>query len=84
MHNEYIRLGKYLWERINTTDNRDVEALKALGTITFDLMEAFGGKYVGFMHELNMWVGLKLDSPDEFSDYGEGIRTDYPEFFEAH
>jgi len=81
MHDEYTKLGKYLWERIRATDNHDHKALRALGTITFDLMEAFGGKYTGFMHELNMWVGLKRDSPDEFKDYGEGIKSDYPEFF---
>lgn len=81
MHKEHLKLGKYLWERIDATDNRDLKALEALGTITFDLMKTFGGEYTGFMHELNMWIGLKRDLPDEFGDYGEGIKASYPEFF---
>jgi hypothetical protein len=83
LHKEHRRLGRYLWERINATDNHDHAALKALGGITFDLMDEFGGKYIGFMHDLNMWVGLKRDAPEEFADYGEGIRTDFPEFFKG-
>ena len=81
LHTEHLKLGRYLWERINATDNHDAEALRALGDITFDLMEAFGGKYVGFMHQLNMWVGLKQDAPEGFRDYGEGVKETYPEFF---
>jgi hypothetical protein len=34
------------------------------------------------MHELNMWIGLKRDSPDQFGNYGEGIKANYPELFE--
>lgn len=75
LHKEHLMLGNYLWRRINQTNNQDFEALKALSDITFDLMEVFGGKYTGFMHDLNMWVGLKRDAPESFGDYGEGIRA---------
>lgn len=83
MHKEHLKLGNYLWIRIDATDNKDTDALKVLGDITFDLMDAFGGKYTGFMHELNMWIGLKRDAPEEFQDYGQGIRDSYPEFFKS-
>jgi hypothetical protein len=39
MHKEYLKIDNYLWERIDATDNHDLEAL---GIITFDLMKTFG------------------------------------------
>lgn len=77
---EYLKLGRYLWERINTTSNSDTESLKALGSITYDLIDTFEDD--GFMRELDLWIGVKRDAPKDFKDYGEGITRDYPEFFE--
>ncbi len=79
---EYRRLVRFLWERINATSNNDHESLKALSTITFDLMETIDGqKYSGAMWALNMWVDLKRDAPDVPKNEGEKIRAGYPEFF---
>lgn len=80
---EYRRLCRYLWERINATNNDDHESLKSLSYITFDLMETIDGqKYSGPMWDLNMWAGLKRDAPNDFKDEGEGIKQDYPEIFQ--
>lgn len=81
---EYIELGRYLWEQINAVDSNDKDSLNALKDFTLDLMETFDGKrYSGFMWELSMWVGLKRDAPEDFKDYGEKIKLDYPEYFEG-
>lgn len=76
---EYARLARYLWERINATPVSDEESLKALSYITYDLVETFEDD--GFMRELNLWVGVKEDAPDAFKDCGDGLKQDYPEFF---
>jgi hypothetical protein len=81
---EFVKLAGYLWKRINAADSSDKETLNALSSITFDLMETFDGEpYAGVMWELNMWIGLKRDAPEDFKDYGEKTREAYPEYFEG-
>jgi len=78
----YTELGCFLFKKIKAIDNNDLTSLKEYIEIVATLTPLLD-KHLpfGYMRELNMWIGLKRDAPEDFKDYDKGIKEVYPEVF---
>lgn len=76
---EYIRLGRYLWDRIDQCPLDDKEAIMVLSGVTYDLGRTIEDE--GFMRGLNMWIDVRKDTGEPWDDSGVELKEAYPEFF---
>jgi len=74
------KVAQELHRAIDRTENP--EALRVLAALTHQLQPVLDEALIaGIGRELNLWAGLKLDTPAMGAQYGEGIKGDYPEVF---
>jgi hypothetical protein len=78
---EYKALIEYLFTRIAISSSRD--SLDALTEIINTLSEntSKAVKDDGIFDELREWIGLKMDKNPVSHRYGDGIISDFPEYF---
>lgn len=78
---EYLRLGQYLWERVNQSDPNDKGAQDTLAQVSYPLIEAYDDG--GFMWELETWAADRRDSGGfDWQESGDYLREHWPHFFE--
>lgn len=76
---EYLRFGRYLWEQIAQSNPGDKSAQEVLGAAAYSLIGMRNDD--GFVHELDIWASDRRDTGSSWGEFGEGIRTSWPEFF---
>lgn len=85
----YHRLARFVYAEADKASVDNVESVfvvmrisRALAPLYNEIAEEVDGVDLGFMHEIDIWMGLKLDAPDMAKDYGKIIKQSYPEIFE--
>lgn len=77
---EYLRLGHYLWERINDSDPKDKEAQDVLSEAAYRLIDAYDDG--GFMWDLKAWAAARRDTGEAWQTTAETFKKSWPEFFD--
>ena len=78
---EYLKLGRYLWERVNQSPLGTSDENYALGEIIDRLSYIYEDDDDGFMLYLSEWLADRRDTEETWQEYGDSIKADYPEFF---
>lgn len=77
---EYLKLGRYLWERINLSDPKDADTQDMLSQVANNLLGLFDDE--GFMMELDIWAADRRDTGESWQRSGDSLKKHYPKFFE--
>jgi hypothetical protein len=79
----YVRLGRQLYHELEALDKTDSTSLQNLWEVATALIPLFDKHLpAGFMRELQLWAGVKLDGTEAQGDsYGRSIPKDFPEVF---